>query len=108
MSLGLALALVPVLIFLNALFVAAEYALVAIRPTQIEALRAKGASPRAVAALARLKDDPASTLAAIQVGITMLNLLLGWVGEPAVSTLIDWACHPLVAALPATLVRGVS
>ena len=108
MSLGLALALVPLLILLNALFVAAEYALVAIRSTQIEALRAKGASPRAVAALARLKEDPASTLAAIQVGITMLNLLLGWVGEPAVSALIDWAFHPLVAVLPAGLVRGIS
>jgi CBS domain containing-hemolysin-like protein len=107
MSVGLAL--VPLLILLNALFVASEYALVAIRPTQIEALRLNRRRPsRAVEALARLKAEPASTLAAIQVGITMVNLLLGWVGEPAISTVIDWALSPVGLVLPAAFVHGLS
>lgn len=101
------LLLVPVLIALNAFFVAAEYAIVAIRATQIEALRIKRRSP-AVAALASLKANPAPTLAAIQVCITMTNLLLGWIGEPAISGVIDWMFQPLVRLLPAHVVHTLS
>jgi CBS domain containing-hemolysin-like protein len=108
MPLPLALALVPVLISFNAFFVAAEYALVAIRTTQIEALRLARPRSRAVAAIALLKEQPGSTLAAIQVGITMLNLLLGYIGEPAVSRLLDWMFHPLVRVLPAAAVHAIS
>jgi CBS domain containing-hemolysin-like protein len=108
MSLGLALAVFALMLILNAVLVASEYALVAIRPTQVEALRLRSPASRRVAALARLKEDPGSTLAAIQVGITMTNLLLGWIGEPAVSAVIDWALGPLAGVLSAALVRGTS
>jgi CBS domain containing-hemolysin-like protein len=107
MSLGLALALVPLLILMNAFFVAAEYALVAIRSTQIEALRIKKPGG-ATSALAYLKDNLADTVAAVQVGITMINLLLGYIGEPAMGRVLDFLFAPLLRLLPDALVHGIS
>jgi CBS domain containing-hemolysin-like protein len=102
MSLGVALALVPLLILLNAFFVAAEYALVAIRTTQIEALRIKRPG-RSTTALAELKENLAETVAAVQVGITMINLLLGYIGEPAMGQLLDWLFAPLMRLVPGVM-----
>jgi CBS domain containing-hemolysin-like protein len=102
-----ALAAVPLLIGLNAFFVAAEYALVAIRSPQIEALARTGRR-RAARAMAGLKADPASAIGAIQVCITMTNLLLGWVGEPAMTQLLSLLFAPLAKFVPAGLFRGVS
>jgi CBS domain containing-hemolysin-like protein len=87
MDLRWALGAVPLLIALNALCVAAEYARVAIRSPQIEAWRAAGRR-RSAAAMARRKSDPAGAIGAIQVCITMTNLLLGWVGEPAMTEVL--------------------
>ena len=101
------LAAVPVLIGFNAFFVVGEYAVVATRPAQIEALRARGAK-RAAAALERLKASPASAIGAIQVCITMTNLLLGWIGEPAMSDLIRALAAPLADLLPVAVFRAVS
>ena len=97
----------PVLIGLNAFFVLGEYAVVAARPAQIEALRARGAR-RAAAAMERLKASPASAIGAIQVCITMTNLLLGWIGEPAMSELIRFLAAPLANVLPDAVFRAVS
>ena len=101
------LAAVPLLIGLNAFFVVSEYAVVATRPAQIEAMRARGAR-RAAAAMARLKQSPASAIGAIQVCITMTNLLLGWIGEPAMSDLIRAIARPLAEFLPETVFTAVS
>jgi CBS domain containing-hemolysin-like protein len=107
MSLSAALALVPALIALNAFFVAAEYALVAIRESQVAAMRSRRDTP-AVRAIARLIAKPATALAAIQICITLLNLTLGFIGEPAMSRVIDAAFAPLVRLLPSAVVHGVS
>jgi CBS domain containing-hemolysin-like protein len=87
------------LIGLNAFFVAAEYAVVSLRSAQIMSLRAAGHA-RAADAMARLKSDMASAIGAIQVCITMANLLLGWLGEPAMSDLLRRTLSPLGLALP--------
>ena len=107
MDLRWALAAVPLLIALNAFFVAGEYALVAIRSPQIEALSRAGYR-RAARAAARLKADPASAIGAIQVCITMTNLLLGWIGEPAMTELLGMAFAPLRGDVPHGLYRSVS
>lgn len=99
MSLQWSLAAVPLLIALNAFFVVSEYAVVAIRPTQIQAMRAKGRA-RAAGAMERLKAEPASAIGAIQVCITMSCLLLGWIGEPAMSALIHKPFGPLIRLYP--------
>ena len=82
-----------VLIALNGFFVAAEFALVRVRETRIMQLEQEG-SVRAGVVRAALHDLDAY-LSVCQVGITVASLGLGWVGEPAVSSLI----RPLFGAL---------
>lgn len=100
------LLLVPLLILLNAFFVAAEYAVVAIRPGQLEALSKR--APRAAAAMRSLKDNPSDAIGAIQVCITMTNLLLGWLGESTLTALILAAVGPLADFIPPTIFRFAS
>lgn len=82
----LQLVLVALLIFMNGFFVAAEFACVKIRPSRLETLIQEG-SKRAVYAK-RLTDHLDASLSVTQLGITLASLGLGWVGEPAVATLI--------------------
>src|SRR5437763_1846482 len=99
MSLAVGLSLVPILILANAFFVAAEYAVVATRGAQIEALRARGRR-RTALAMEALKDHPAASIGAIQVCITMTNLLLGWIGEPAMTAMLGTAAGSLGGLVP--------
>ncbi|MCA9490240.1 MAG: HlyC/CorC family transporter, partial [Myxococcales bacterium] len=81
------------LIFANGFFVAAEFALVKVRSTQLEVEAERG---NRMAGLARgLLDHLDSYLSATQLGITLTSLGLGWVGEPAVAS----ALAPLFAML---------
>jgi len=107
MSLGLQLLAVPFLILMNAFFVSAEYALVAIRASQIETLRQRG-KQRVAAAMETLKASQGSAIGAIQVCITMTNLLLGWIGEPAMTAILVRAFGPVKSILPEGVFRGVS
>ncbi len=72
------------LVFLNGFFVAAEFAIVKVRSSQI-ALQAGTASKSAAQAIINNLDG---FLAATQLGITLASLGLGWVGEDVVSVLI--------------------
>src|SRR5262249_28042706 len=83
---------------------AAEFALVKLRPTQIEPLVAKG-NRRAKMASAMLRHLDAY-LSATQLGITLSSLALGWVGEPAFA----WLLGPVLKRLGADepLVHSVS
>lgn len=78
---------VTLLVFANGFFVAAEFALVKVRSSQLEMFARKGSS-RAKAALAILSNLD-SYLSACQLGITIASLALGWVGEPFVSRLLQ-------------------
>ena len=82
MSPGLALLLVVVLIAANAMFVAAEFALVATRTGSIEELAAAG-DPRAVAASRQL-GNLSFVLSAAQFGITATSLVVGFLAEDAI------------------------
>lgn len=90
----LKLGLVLVLVLINGFFVAAEFALVSVRPTRIDQLVARG-NPLA-RTVQRAMKDPNRFISAAQMGITMASLALGWVGEPAVAQLVE----PMVAWLP--------
>jgi CBS domain containing-hemolysin-like protein len=86
MSLVLSLLAVPFLIGACAFFVVAEYALVAVRSGQIEQIRQR--RPRAAAALRHLKHNMSSTIGTLQICLTVCNLILGWVGEPAMTEVL--------------------
>ena len=90
---GLLLALLVVLILLNGFFVAAEFALVRARRTRMEEA-AKDGSRTALLALHQMEHID-QYLSAAQVGITMASIGLGFLGEPAVATLIE----PIFGAL---------
>lgn len=74
---------IPALVLLNAFFVIAEFALVAVRRTRIEALARQGVS--AARLVERVKDNLDRYIAAIQLGVTLATLGLGWVAEPALA-----------------------
>ena len=74
------------LVLANAFFVAAEFAIVKVRASQIE-LRAQSGERMAKIAQ-RLITHLDEYLSATQLGITLASLGLGWVGEPIVSKLL--------------------
>ncbi|NYF79968.1 CBS domain containing-hemolysin-like protein [Granulicella arctica] len=78
--------MVAFFILANSFFVAAEFALVSIRETRVEQLIALG-RPGARTAL-QLKHAIDEFLPAVQFGVTLAALALGWIGEPAVTEII--------------------
>lgn len=80
------LALAALCVFANAFFVAAEFALVKVRHTQLEA-RSKKGEKRADSAL-KVTAQLDAYLSATQLGITLASLGLGWLGEPTVAVLL--------------------
>jgi CBS domain containing-hemolysin-like protein len=85
-SLVLKLFLVVFLVLLNGFFVAAEFAIVKIRDTQLDTLIIKGHRRARVAR--RLIHNLDASLSATQLGITLASLGLGWVGEPVFAALL--------------------
>jgi putative hemolysin len=79
---------VLLLVLGNALFVAAEYAIVTARRSRLEDRARKGSGGAGVAL--RLMDEPVRYISAVQVGITVFGILLGALGEPLVSGFLDF------------------
>jgi CBS domain containing-hemolysin-like protein len=86
----LKLLLVLVLVLLNGFFVAAEFALVKIRDTQLAPLVRTG--DRRAKITQHVLQHLDRYLSAAQLGITLASLGLGWVGEPVFAALL----HPLM------------
>jgi len=78
--------MVAFFILASSFFVAAEFALVSVRETRIQQLIALG-RPGARTAL-KLKHTIDEFLPAVQLGVTLASLALGWIGEPAVADII--------------------
>jgi len=81
----------------NAFFVAAEFSLVSVRRTRIAELVARGEA--GAESVQKAIDNPDRVIAATQLGITLSSLALGWIGEPALSHLIE----PLINLLPESI-----
>src|SRR5690349_2803599 len=79
--------LILLLVAANAFFAAAEFALVSIRETRIQQLienRRIGA--RIVQKLHRNLDEVVN---GVQLGVTVVSLTLGWVGEPLLARMFE-------------------
>jgi magnesium and cobalt exporter, CNNM family len=102
---GLAL----LLVLANGFFVAAEYAFVRIRKTQLDEL-AQGGSARARLS-ASMVDKLDQYISASQLGVTLCSLAIGWIGEPAVASLLRpvflWVPDPLLEVLAFALAFAV-
>jgi putative hemolysin len=78
---------IVVLILANGFFVAAEFALVSVRETRIEQLIAEH-RPGA-RTVRRLQENLGDFLPAVQLGVTLCSLALGWIGEPAIAGVFE-------------------
>jgi CBS domain containing-hemolysin-like protein len=79
-------------LFLNAFFVASEFAIVKVRPSQLEALsKENGSDPKLALHVVNHLDG---YLSANQLGITISSLALGFLGEPFVKALV----YPVLAS----------
>jgi magnesium and cobalt exporter, CNNM family len=86
-SVFLRILVVLLLVLGSAVFVAAEYALITARRARLEE-RALGGSRGARAAL-RLMDEPVRFISSTQLGITIFAILIGAIGEPLISDLME-------------------
>jgi CBS domain containing-hemolysin-like protein len=93
------LAAVVVLTLISAFFVAAEYSLVTVRKTRIEELVEEGHPIARL--LQKTVDDLSRLLAATQLGVTLVSLLLGALAEPTVAQILS----PLLDLLPSAVSR---
>src|SRR5262249_27390398 len=95
------LLIVLALVVVNAFFVAAEYALVRVRRTRMEALAAQGS--RLAHVVLHGLNHLSRYIAGVQVGITLAGLASGRFGEPVLAALL----HPVFAWLfPPSLVSA--
>jgi len=90
----LGLIAIPVLIAVNAFFVAAEYALVAVRMTRVEELVQQGV--RRARSVAAAKARLERSIAATQLGITLASIALGAVGESVLANFL----RPVLTFIP--------
>jgi magnesium and cobalt exporter, CNNM family len=89
--------LVLLLVLGNAIFVAAEYALVTARRSRLEQQAERHATARVALGL---MDEPVRFISTTQVGITVFSILLGAVGEPLISDYFDaWVSHAIAFTL---------
>jgi putative hemolysin len=87
-STPLRIVIVFLLVSANAIFVAAEYALVTARRGRLERWAERRGGRGARTAL-RLMDDPVRFISTVQVGITVSAILLGAIGEPLISDVME-------------------
>ncbi len=102
---ALLLVLLLLLVAVNGLFVAAEFALVRSRRSRLEVLAEQGArgAQSALAELSRIDEY----LSACQVGITMASIGIGFLGEPSLAKLLEPVfggfSHGVAAAISLTI-----
>ena len=97
MSTPLRIVIVLLLVLGNAIFVAAEYALVTARRGRLEERAERGG--RGARTALRLMDDPVRFISTVQVGITISAILLGAIGEPLLSDVMEPPLSTTVAFL---------
>jgi len=78
--------LILLLVAANAFFAAAEFSLVSVRDTRIQQLIDSGRIGARI--VQRLHQHLDEVVNGVQLGITMVSLTLGWIGEPIVAQLV--------------------
>src|SRR5260221_8108557 len=79
--------LMLLLVAANAFFAAAEFSLVSVRDTRIQQLISSGRIGARI--VQRLHQNLDQVVNGVQLGITMVSLTLGWIGEPIVARLVE-------------------
>src|SRR3979411_1675612 len=79
--------LILLLVAANAFFAAAEFSLVSVRDTRIQQLISAGRISARI--FQSLHQDLDEVVNGVQLGITIVSLTLGWIGEPIVARLVE-------------------
>ncbi|QES87476.1 hemolysin family protein [Rhizosphaericola mali] len=95
------------LVLLNGFFVAAEFAIVKVRVTQLSDTNSK-ASPKLLSASKQVVGNLDNYLAATQLGVTLASLGLGWVGEDVMTEIILRAIHLFHFNLSMEIIHKIS
>ena len=94
------------LIAANAYFVAAEFALVAARRTRIDAMANAGDTKAKLAQKAIQSLD--RYISGTQLGITVSSIGLGWIGEPALASVVETGFRAFSLPLEPVLIHGIA
>jgi len=84
---------IVVLILANGFFVAAEFALVSVRETRVQQMIAERRPGARI--VHRLQENLGDFLPAVQLGVTLCSLALGWLGEPAIAGIFEQLMQPM-------------
>lgn len=95
-------ALLALVVGLNAFFVASEFALVSLRRTRVEKSAEEGS--KGAAAAIRLLDNPTLFISAVQLGVTLASLALGWLGEPTIAAILEPIAEGIAGGGPAAYI----
>lgn len=101
----LGLALLFVFLLLNGLFVAFEFAIIALRKSRLEELVKNGKS--GAERVQKLHQQMDRTIAGAQLGITLASLALGWLGDHSILPLIQSAMSSVPGVAELQLPAGV-
>jgi len=94
MELLIPFVIIMVLVLLNGLFVAAEFAIIGVRPTRIAQLaKAGNSTAQRLLKILEDRDQVDRYIASAQLGITLASLGLGMYGEPAIAHLLEGPLH---------------
>lgn len=100
------IALTLFFVVLNGFFVAAEFAIVKVRTSQVEIRAREGNFFAGIAK--HILEHLDSYLSACQVGITLASLGLGWIGESVVARIVSQAATALNIHLSAEYLHTIS
>jgi CBS domain containing-hemolysin-like protein len=100
--------IIAILILINGLFVAAEFAIIGVRPTRVGQLAARGSrAARWIQSVVEDRRRMDRYIATAQLGITLASLGLGMYAEPAIAHLIEDPLHDWFG-LEGTIVHTIS
>ncbi|MDQ4074835.1 MAG: hemolysin family protein [Chloroflexota bacterium] len=108
MELIISFLIIAFLILLNALFVAAEFAIIGVRPSKVEQMVEEGnRTAIGIREVVRNRGKQDRYIATAQLGITVASLGLGMYGEPVIAHLLEEPLHDWFG-LEGTIVHTIS
>ncbi|MBA3533926.1 MAG: HlyC/CorC family transporter [Ardenticatenales bacterium] len=108
MELLVSFLIIALLLLLNALFVAAEFAIIGVRPSRVEQLAQEGnRTAIGIREVVRTPGKQDRYIATAQLGITLASLGLGMYGEPVIAHILEGPLHDQFG-LSGTIVHTIS
>jgi CBS domain containing-hemolysin-like protein len=103
------LLIIVVLVLFNGLFVAAEFAMIGVRPSRMQQLADEGSGVAAqVLDIRQNQRKQDRYIATAQVGITLVTIVLGMYGEPAIAHFLEPYLAQVIGEISDELLHTIS